>query len=145
MNINEYLKSKNIKENRSYWSNYSGESISTESLLGMTILSVDKLADDSDVLCFDFNDRVVLFCHNQDCCECVSIDDIVGDFSDLIGSPLLLSEESTNSEDNPPEYADSFTWTFYKFATIKGYVDIKWLGESNGYYSESVDVYQYMK
>ena len=81
--------------------------------------------------------------HEQDCCEYVRVYDINGDVDDLLNSPITQVEEVTSSEDemelNDP---DSFTWTFYKFATIKGYVTIRWLGESNGYYSERVSFKQ---
>jgi len=72
--------------------------------------------------------------HLQNCCENVHIESIVGDLTDLENSPILVSEES--SSDAP----ESGTWTFYKLAARKGYVDIRFYGSSNGYYSESADL-----
>ena len=67
--------------------------------------------------------------------------DVVGDLKDLIGNPILLAEEVVGGdtpEDINRELSNNFTWTFYKLSTIMGSVTIRWLGESNGYYSESV-------
>jgi hypothetical protein len=77
--------------------------------------------------------------HSQDCCEHVYVEDVVGDVSDLIGSPILLAEE-ISSEGEPAlcEGEESYTWTFYKLRTDAGDVTIRWYGSSNGYYSESV-------
>ena len=86
--------------------------------------------------------------HSQNCCESVTIDDICGDWQDLIGSPIIIAEMNTNyqpqteKEKEKTNNADVYTWTFYKLATAKGYVDIKWFGESNGYYSTSVNFEQ---
>jgi hypothetical protein len=114
-------------------------------LVGKTLTEVrGKAGDDKmEFLCDDGS--IYVMHHSQDCCESVSVESIVGNLADLVGSPILRAEEATNDKEDPPDYKaedtyrESFTWTFYKLATIKGYVDLRWLGESNGYYSESVD------
>lgn len=113
-----------------------------EELLGKTLTSINGLEVGSGAVYFNCSDdsEYKMF-HDQDCCELVSIEDINGDVSDLLNSPILVAEEVT-SDKNPAGvemgYQESFTWTFYKLATLKGYVTIRWYGESNGYYSESV-------
>jgi hypothetical protein len=75
--------------------------------------------------------------HWQDCCESVTIESIVGDLQDLVGSPILMAEE-VEGKVTEDDYGDQ-KYTFYKLATQKGYVDIRWIGTSNGYYSVSVN------
>jgi len=84
-----------------------------------------------------------VFAHMQDCCESVDINDITGDLQDLVGSPMLQAEEVSGVTPVDFDEGDheSVTWTFYKFGTRKGWVDVRWLGESNGYYSESVELF----
>ncbi len=133
-------------------------------LLGKTLLYI-RVDNELDEILFTCNDGVQYkMFHEEDCCESVCIEDINGDIQDLIGSPILKAEEVNNEkfvnnfensfklqEGQNPDYEwnyknefgeskpESYTWTFYKLATIKGYVDICWFGHSNGYYSESVD------
>lgn len=112
-------------------------------LMGKTISSINVSKDE---IHFYVDDPEVeghrehyVMQHHQNCCERVSIEEIIGDINDLVGSPILMAEESV-SKDDPArdDHYGSHTWTFYKFATNKGYVTIRWYGTSNGYYSESV-------
>lgn len=119
----------------SYWN----KEVKFEELIGKVFIKIEKVGDDE--IYFHTNDGQILkMYHDQDCCESVYIEDICGDLDDLINSPITMAEEIYNvDEDALNEYDDSFTWTFYKFATSKGYVTIRWYGTSNGYYSESVN------
>lgn len=104
-------------------------------LIGKILIKIEN--KENEELFFHTSDgETYRMYHEQDCCESVYIEDITGDLDDLIDSEILMAEEVTQEGRN--EWG-SETWTFYKFATVKGYVTIRWYGESNGYYSESVD------
>ena len=117
-----------------------------EILEGMTMSAVERASNDGDdeIVFIEQGGRRFRMFHDQDCCESVTIEDICGDLSDLVGSPILHAEECSGDEaegkPNEDYTPESCTWTFYKFATAKGYVTIRWYGESNGYYSETVDI-----
>lgn len=105
-------------------------------LIGRTMQSVENTGD--EIRFTTVEGEIYELYHDDICCEYVRVEDVTGDLEDLVGSPLLMADESFNPEYPAPEHVDSFTWTFYKFGTMKGYVDIRFLGTSNGYYSESV-------
>lgn len=115
-----------------------------EDLLGKTLKSITGLHKGSGTINFvTVQGRGYTLAYYQDCCASASIEDIAGNPSDLLETPITMAEE-VFSHENPAdvdkeliEYQDSFTWTYYKLATIKGYVTIRWYGSSNGCYSET--------
>jgi len=119
--------------------------IQFEILKGKTLIKIEG-GINSEEMSFltNIGEKYYLF-HAQDCYETCVIIDIVGDLNDLLETPILLAEEVVHEQDvnptgvsTPKGYQDSFTWTFYKLATIIGSVTIRWYGTSNGYYSERV-------
>ncbi len=112
-------------------------------MLGQTFVEVTGSVGDREMIFVTEDGQRFMFAHYQNCCESVDINDIVGDLQDLVGEPLLVAEEVKGATEPDEEHYESYTYTFYKFATRKGYVDVRWLGESNGYYSENVDLFVY--
>lgn len=115
-----------------------------EILTGKTLISIAGATVGSESIVFTTSDgeKFEMY-HSNDCCESVEVEDIDGDIADLIGSPIVIADDAeSDSNITPPgcpELGDeSWTWTFYRMATIKGWVVIRWYGSSNGYYSESV-------
>lgn len=111
---------------------------------GKTIVKIVGVEVGSEEIVFTFDDGTKFrFWYEHDCCASCAIAEIVGDVTDLLNTPLLVAEERDSGHSSPDgwspsEYEESYTWTFYTFRTIKGTVDVRWFGSSNGYYSESV-------
>jgi hypothetical protein len=116
------------------------ERVNFDELLGKTCI---KITANDDAVTFDCGDTGYSLFHDQSCCESVTLEDVCGSWDEIIGSPILLAEEVTNTDDPPrSEHDECYLWTFYKLATIKGYVTMRWYGESNGYYGEDVQLHR---
>lgn len=122
---------------------YDSKYLDAAALRGKTITAISKIGDNHIEITTDDGKRYAML-HYQDCCESVTIHDIVGDLQSLVGAPLVVAYEEADSEwpadVEKPEYTESFTWTRYFFETDTAKVRIRWHGESNGYYSESVQI-----
>lgn len=120
-----------------------------QDLLGCTFTSVKA---DSGVFFYDAPGRLRFkMGHEQDCCESVDLVDVCGDLEDITGSPITMAEEVSGCMESELDF-DAMTkagecpeWTFYKIGTIKGSVTLCWFGDSNGYYSTSVDIFDHGK
>lgn len=116
------------------------QSINIDQIKGMTITAV-VYKEINESLLIHLNTHVLEMIHHQDCCETVYLADVVGAFEDLIGYPLLEVTESF-VEGELDSY-ESSTASYYNFKTVKASVQLRWVGGSNGYYSETVDSYLY--
>lgn len=110
-------------------------------LVGKTITSITGGVGDEEINLSTSDGKDYRMYHEQDCCEHVRVEDIAGDLSDLVGSPVVSAEESS-SEERPEgstveNWGEDPEWTFYRIATAKGLVVIRWYGASD-YYSTRV-------
>lgn len=114
--------------------------LNVSSFVGKIFTDIRNI-DDEELIFTTSDGKEYIMHHIQDCCESVYLEDIVGDLNDLLNTPIIEAEERSGDE-HPPiyQYEDSYTWTFYRFSTIKGTVVLRWYGYSNGYYSERVYV-----
>jgi len=131
------------------WDQY--EEVSVDEMKGHAFSRIEVDADDRSVTFYGMKDQPLFRMeHIQDCCESVYLAEVIGNWDDLIGTPVFVAECVSNhakprdnltmDDDKYWEEVDSETWTFYKFSTIKGSVTLRWYGTSNGYYSEGVSI-----
>ncbi len=107
-------------------------------LQGRVILAIEGATEHSEEVRIVTALGTYVLRHEQDCCEHVSVADVTGDPAELVGALVVVAEVSIDGGDCA---GGSQTWTFYRIQTPQGDLDIRWFGESNGYYSEGVDVF----
>ena len=117
-------------------SNYVG----FEELRGETLTEVIVNGERDEIVFKCVSGNSYLMYHSQDCCESVSIHEIVGgELSELIGEEIILAEKvSSDSNINESNYGSDEEWTFYKLSTMNTSITISWFGQGNGYYSLDV-------
>ena len=102
-------------------------------LKGHVIKEISGLEEGSDEVLITTNKGVLRLYHQQDCCESVRVQGVSsGSIESVIGSEVTLAEDDSIQSGG--------TVTTFRIDTEKGSLVFSFLGESNGYYSEEVDL-----
>ena len=122
-----------------------------QELAGKKIVAIDIVDDpkkDHEIRIEIEGGRAFRFYHNQDCCESVRIaapKDGDGSLLNLIGKEIREVTQEEDRDDRTDTDYDSWTKTTITFRTDSETVISRWIGESNGYYSEDVDLEEIFK
>ena len=108
-------------------------------LTDSVVKSIDIDDSDQRVLITLEDGRSFVIEHHQDCCESVWIDSGEQDMLKLQNKKIV---EANVEYDEHSTCSESGTVTLFKFRTDEDTVVLKWIGESNGYYSETADIYE---
>lgn len=108
-------------------------------LSGQFVRGIIEARQDGFIV-FLTDEHVFFLEHDQECCESVYIEDIIGDLSELVGQKIVSAEDVYS--DGTTENVECSTWSFYKIQGEKDSVTIRFFGESNGCYSETAGLYR---
>lgn len=101
-------------------------------LKGQTIRSIEGLYIHSESVKITTDEFVYDIFHIQDCCEDVEVNKIGDNIDDILNEIIILAEEDVSDCEG--------TLTRFTLQTKNGIFNFSFLGRSNGYYSETVDI-----
>lgn len=108
-----------------------------EELIGKTIVAF-RFAVAEVIIDTKDGTRFCLY-HKQDCCESVVLQELVGDIKTLLNEVVLEATQTFETPEDSEEH-ESVTLTDFTIRTAKGTVVLHWIGKSNGYHSETVEI-----
>jgi hypothetical protein len=112
-------------------------------LKGQIVKEIIGLEKNSPEVHIVTNQTTYKLYHEQDCCESVFVENVIGDEKDILNEEIIFAEEDTGAND-PDWYGDNYndchTWTKYVLKTKNASLEFWFLGESNGYYNENVSI-----
>lgn len=108
-----------------------------EELVGQKLIYIDIDPEENRIMLTTESGRKILIHHNQDCCEIVRIEDTAGNWAELIGKVIVEATHESHEADSESGY-ESCTRTALTFKADDATVISRWIGTSNGYYSEEV-------
>jgi len=113
------------------------------SLLGRTLVEIRGAFEGSEEVVLMTADKKAYRLHGDSGYVLdTRLEDIAGNVADLVGTPLLMAQvvSSQAAPSDLKSYGEweSSTWTYYKLATVKGYVTLRWWANSDGNYCEEV-------